>query len=221
MIVIQNLRKHYPGTATPQLDGASLSVKPGESISIRGASGCGKSTLLSLLAGFDSPDAGSIQINNVRLPFVSASQADSFRREHLGFVYQNFNLLDCLSVFDNIAFTARLKGNLDTQYQQQLMQALGIEKLAAQPIAHLSGGEQQRVAIARALNHRPSLLLADEPTGNLDEKTSMKVARLLFDLCKQTGTTVIVVTHASEVAEMANKPYLLHEGKVLPQTTGT
>ena len=129
-------------------------------------------------------------------------------------VFQSFNLLSCLSVEDNIAFTARLKGNVDRDYQQHIMQRLGISALAGQSAALLSGGEQQRVAIARALVHKPSLILADEPTGNLDEDNSEKVSSALYALCRELNTTLVVVTHSNEVAALAQRQCWLRHGKL-------
>lgn len=221
MLKINQLTRHFPGTAAPQIDALSLTVCDGQSVSIQGASGCGKSTLLSLIAGFDRPDSGHITYNDTSLLFEHARDADRFRRTQLGVVFQSYNLLDCLSVWDNIAFPARLKGNLDHHYQRDIMRQLGITKLENSEIQHLSGGEQQRVAIARALNHRPSLVLADEPTGNLDEATSERVARALIDTCKRTHTTLILVTHANEVAARTDISYRLHNGQLNTIVAGT
>jgi len=214
MLKIRHLSKQFGDDNKPVIDDLNLSLDTGQSVSIRGASGSGKSTLLSLIAGFDEPDSGSITVHNVTLPFKGEKQADRFRREHLGVVFQSFNLLGCLSVEDNIAFTARLKGNVDTDYQQYIMQRLGISALAGQSAALLSGGEQQRVAIARALVHKPSLILADEPTGNLDEDNSEKVSSALYALCRELNTTLVVVTHSNEVAALAQRQCWLRHGKL-------
>ncbi|GGW86780.1 ABC transporter ATP-binding protein [Alteromonas halophila] len=214
MLKIAHLSKHFPGTAAPQLDGLSLTVPAGQSVSIQGASGCGKSTLLSLIAGFELPDSGDITFNDTSLIFTHTRDADAFRRQQLGVVFQSFNLLDCLSVWDNIAFPARLKGNPDDTYQRDIMHQLDIAHLETAMIGSLSGGEQQRVAIARALAHRPALLLADEPTGNLDEATSERVTTALIDTCRHTGTTLMLVTHASEVADCTDVSYRLHNGQL-------
>ena len=214
MLKIHHLSKQFGDSNKPVIDDLNLSLDTGQSVSIRGASGSGKSTLLSLIAGFDEPDSGSITVHNVTLPFKGEKQADRFRREHLGVVFQSFNLLNCLSVEDNIAFTARLKGNVDRDYQQHIMQRLGISALAGQSAALLSGGEQQRVAIARALVHKPSLILADEPTGNLDEDNSEKVSSALYALCRELNTTLVVVTHSNEVAALAQRQCWLRHGKL-------
>ena len=214
MLKIRHLSKQFGDGNKPVIDDLNLSLDTGQSVSIRGASGSGKSTLLSLIAGFDEPDSGSITVHNVILPFKGEKQADRFRREHLGVVFQSFNLLSCLSVEDNIAFTARLKGNVDRDYQQHIMQRLGISALAGQSAALLSGGEQQRVAIARALVHKPSLILADEPTGNLDEDNSEKVSSALYALCRELNTTLVVVTHSNEVAALAQRQCWLRHGNL-------
>lgn len=220
MITINQLEKAYtPGQ--PIINKLNLQVATGASVSIRGASGSGKSTLLSLIAGFTDPDAGRIDIGPCTLPFSRDQQGDVFRKNQLGVIFQSFNLLDCLSVWDNIAFTARLKGNHDSAYQQSLMKQLGIAELARQPASRLSGGEQQRVAIARALVHRPALVLADEPTGNLDEQTSEQVADALYRVCQEHRTTLLVVTHSQEVALMADRSLWLHHGALVDDKVGS
>ncbi len=214
MLTIEQLTKQFSGTTSPQIDRLGLSVASGKSVSIQGASGCGKSTLLSLIAGFERPDSGSIHFNERSLNFRRARDADRFRRTQLGVIFQSYNLLDCLTVWDNIAFPARLKGNADRTYQRDMMDKLGIRELQNAHIQQLSGGEQQRVAIARALCHRPALVLADEPTGNLDEQTSDEVTAALINTCRQTGTTLLLVTHASEVARQTDEAYRLHNGRL-------
>jgi len=212
MIQIRDLVKQYPQTSAPIIDKLSLEVDNGTSVSIRGASGCGKSTLLSLMAGFEPADAGQIHIGTATLPFASGRQGDAFRRNELGVIFQSYNLLDCLNVWDNIAFTARLKGVTDKAYLRRLMAMLGISELSNKSASALSGGEQQRVAIARALAHRPAVVLADEPTGNLDETTSETVTQALYTTCTELNTTLVVVTHSNEVAEQANRPLWLRHG---------
>ncbi|MBT3136912.1 ABC transporter ATP-binding protein [Alteromonas sp. ALT199] len=219
MLTIKDLKKSFSKTGVELINNLSLTVKTGESVSIQGASGCGKSTLLSLIAGFETPDGGDIAVNGLSIAGYSkldntskARDIDNFRKQHLGIVFQSFNLFDCFNVWDNIAFTARLKGNVDKDYQLALMDELGILPLAQKPLSQLSGGEQQRCAIARALVHRPSLILADEPTGNLDETTSETVSDLLFQTCKQANTSLVVVTHSQDVAIKADSVLRLHKG---------
>ncbi|WP_334049541.1 ABC transporter ATP-binding protein [Alteromonas gracilis] len=214
MLIINKLKKSFTDPEKPLLNNLELALNSAESISIQGASGCGKSTLLSLIAGFDRPDSGDILIDNLSITkrTNNAHDIDRFRKNKLGIVFQSFNLFDCFNAWDNIAFTARLKGNYDKGYQQALMQQLGIIALSKKPLSQLSGGEQQRCAIARALVHRPSLVLADEPTGNLDETTSESVADLLYQTCKNTNTALVVVTHSSDVAKRADRVMRLHKG---------
>lgn len=214
MLIINKLKKSFTDPEKPLLNNLELALNSAESISIQGASGCGKSTLLSLIAGFDRPDSGDILIDNLSITkrTNNAHDIDRFRKNKLGIVFQSFNLFDCFNAWDNIAFTARLKGNYDKGYQQALMQQLGIIALSKKPLSQLSGGEQQRCAIARALVHRPSLVLADEPTGNLDETTSESVSDLLYQTCKNTNTALVVVTHSSDVAKRADRVMRLHKG---------
>ena len=219
MLTIKELKKSFSKAEAPLINNLNLTVNPGESVSIQGASGCGKSTLLSLIAGFESADSGDITVNGLAITSAGnydnntlARDIDKFRKQHLGIVFQSFNLFDCFNVWDNIAFTARLKGNFDKSYQLALMEKLGILPLAQKPLSQLSGGEQQRCAIARALVHRPALILADEPTGNLDETTSETVSDLLFETCKQANTSLVLVTHSQDVAIKADSVLRLHKG---------
>lgn len=214
MIAVSNLCKRYPGSEYPILNMLDIHVEAGQSISIQGASGCGKSTLLALLAGFEQCDSGSIVIAERSLQHLSRQQADTFRMNHLGVVFQQFNLLDCFNVWDNVAFTARLKGNYSQPRQCQLLEKLGLKQHHSSPISQLSGGEQQRVAIARALNHLPDVVLADEPTGNLDEQTSDVVSAMLFNYCREQSAALVVVTHSGEVARYAQSQYRLHQGRL-------
>lgn len=220
MLQLHQVTLRYPGAAGPILDNLSLTVPAGHSASIQGASGCGKSTLLSVIAGLIRADAGLIQLGDHVLSDLPSQAQDAFRRQSLGLVYQQFNLLSCFNVWDNIAFTARLKGNFQPDYQHRLMALMDISHLAGAPLAQLSGGEQQRVAICRALNHQPALVLADEPTGNLDEATSERVADALYTVCRDTHTSLIVVTHSAEVATRADTCFRLHNGRLEPLTDG-
>ena len=214
MIAVSDLIKHYPDSATPIIDQLSLNVIAGQSVSIQGASGCGKSTLLALLAGFEQSSGGTIMIAGHALESLSQEAADAFRMHHLGVIFQQFNLLDCFNVWDNVAFTARLKGNYNASRQQSLLENLGLAERHKAPVSMLSGGEQQRVAIARALNHQPDVVLADEPTGNLDEQTSDVVSQLLFNYCQEQGAALVVVTHSPDVARRAQTQYRLHQGRL-------
>ena len=214
MIAVSDLLKHYPDSSSPIIDQLSLNVIAGQSVSIQGASGCGKSTLLALLAGFEQSSGGTTVIAGHALERLSQEAADAFRMHHLGVIFQQFNLLDCFNVWDNVAFTARLKGNYNASRQQTLLNNLGLAERHKAPVSMLSGGEQQRVAIARALNHLPDVVLADEPTGNLDEQTSDIVSQLLFNYCQEQGAALVVVTHSSDVARRAQTQYRLHQGRL-------
>lgn len=192
-----------------------VNLPPGGQMSIQGESGSGKSTLLHMLAGLDKPDSGQLTVNQLDLTTIGERQADHYRRSTVGLIFQRFNLIDCLSVYDNLCLPARLNNNLDSGYIAQLLDALGIAQHSKKRPNQLSGGEQQRVAIARALSHKPALLLADEPTGNLDNKNSSKVAKLLYEQCLRLQTSLVVVTHSSAVAALAEQHYLMKDGKLM------
>jgi putative ABC transport system ATP-binding protein len=196
------------------LDRLDLHLESKHSIAISGDSGSGKSTLLNILAALDSADKGVVKVAGLTLNNMSEVQADQFRKKHLGIVFQQFNLIDCLSVWDNITFPARLNGLPISRYHNDLLEQLGLSAHKHKLPVNLSGGEQQRVAIARALSHQPSLVLADEPTGNLDDSNSQRVSELLFGLCKQLGLTLVVVTHSPKVAAFADTRLLLQQGRL-------
>jgi len=217
MIKVSHLSKSIiDGTRTKLvLEDASFSVEQGHSLSITGESGAGKSTLLHLLAALDKPDTGEIIVNNLRLDnSIKEVQADNYRKTQLGMVFQQFNLIDCLSVWDNVSFTARLNKAYDQPYIEQLLEQLDVLRHKNKLPVELSGGEQQRVSVARALAHRPKVLLADEPTGNLDDKNSALVANLLFSLCSSTNTSLIIVTHSQDIASQADRHLRLSNGKL-------
>jgi putative ABC transport system ATP-binding protein len=206
----------------------------GKSVSIRGASGSGKSTLLHLLAALDKPDEGQILLggvlrsdttNNITndITALSESQADNYRMSTIGIVFQRYNLIDVVSVLDNIYLPARLNAingrPVDVGYIDTIIEALGVSKHINKLPNQLSGGEQQRVAIARALAHKPKLLLADEPTGNLDNKNSDIVSRLLIDTCAQLKTTLVLVTHSERVAKLTDQQVFLSEGRLVSEAS--
>lgn len=217
MIYAQQICKSYQDGDWRQavLCDLDLNLPAGGQMSIQGESGSGKSTLLHLLAGLDKPDSGQLRVNQLDLTSVGERQADHFRRSTVGLIFQRFNLVDCLSVYDNLCLPARLNNNLDSDYIQQLLDELGIAQHCKKLPNQLSGGEQQRVAIARALSHKPALLLADEPTGNLDNKNSGIVANLLYQQCHRLQTTLVVVTHSSAVAAQAQEHYLMQNGNLV------
>ena len=192
----------------------SLSIKQGECIALMGDSGSGKTTLLNLIAGLEPIQTGDIKVAGFSLADASDSQLSQLRKEYLGIIFQQFNLLSGLSVKDNIEFSAKLAGRFQPNYGHQLAKELGIESLMAKFPATLSGGEMQRVAIARALNAQPDLLLADEPTGNLDSTNSEHVVEQLVKLAKSNNTALLMVTHSREVARRMDKVYRLANGRL-------
>ena len=240
MLKIVNISKSFEdGTAQQKiLDRLSFVIEAGKSVSIRGASGSGKSTLLHLLAALDKPDEGQIllggvlrsdTINNITnditndITALSESQADNYRMSTIGIVFQRYNLIDVVSVLDNIYLPARLNAingrPVDVGYIDTIIEGLGVSKHINKLPNQLSGGEQQRVAIARALAHKPKLLLADEPTGNLDNKNSDIVSRLLIDTCAQLKTTLVLVTHSERVAKLTDQQVFLSEGRLVSEAS--
>ncbi|WP_026377110.1 ABC transporter ATP-binding protein [Aestuariibacter salexigens] len=216
MIKVSGVCKRYAqGQRTQQvLNNLNLDLAKGESAAILGASGCGKSTLLNLLAVLETPDSGNIQVAGQHVTQFNEGEADNYRRQHVGIVFQRFNLIQGLDVWDNVCFPARLNNNLDADYVDSLLHRLGLTDKRHAAVEQLSGGEQQRVAIVRALAHKPLLVLADEPTGNLDEHNSTLVTELLYQLCEDTDTTLIIVTHSQVVAGRARHRYTLSQGKL-------
>jgi putative ABC transport system ATP-binding protein len=216
MICIKNLHKEIvDGTSRKTiLSKLDLNLAVGTSLAISGDSGSGKSTLLHIIATLDNADSGSIKVGNVALESISSIQADLYRKQQLGIVFQQFNLIDCLSVWDNLCFPARLNSIEPNSYHQQLLNDLGLTEHKDKLPMHLSGGEQQRLAIARALAHKPELVLADEPTGNLDDKNSDIVSELLFEQCKKLSMTLIVVTHSKSIAQKADEHLIMQNGRL-------
>jgi putative ABC transport system ATP-binding protein len=234
MLQIVKLSKSFKDGTTQQkiLDQLSFNISAGQSVSIQGASGSGKSTLLHLLAALDKPDEGKILLNvssisdiNTRTDITAFSehQADKYRMSTIGIVFQKYNLIDVVSVLDNIYLPAKLNAingrQVDTSYINALIESLGVSRHIHKLPNQLSGGEQQRVAIARALAHKPKLLLADEPTGNLDSKNSDIVSRLLIDTCAQLNTTLVLVTHSERVAGLCNQQVLLSQGRLVTEAS--
>jgi putative ABC transport system ATP-binding protein len=192
-------------------------VSPGECVALLGQSGSGKSTLLHLIGGLDRPDGGEIKINGESLTALGEPDRTLFRRRHLGFIYQFFNLVPTLTVEENVLLPLELNGKLQGPWRDRtmaLMHEIGLGNRSASYPDRLSGGEQQRVAIVRALAHDPLLVLADEPTGNLDTKTGEQVLQVLDRLVRQAGKTLVVVTHAKEIAEFADRALWLEDGKL-------
>ena len=198
------------------LDGIDLEIERGTFTAIIGTSGSGKSTLLNMLGGLDTPTQGSIRIGNTELEGLNSEQAAVFRRKQIGFIFQNYNLIPVLTVWENIIFPLSLDAQKpDRQFIMQVVKLLGLEnKLDALP-GNLSGGQQQRVAIARALASKPSIILADEPTGNLDSKTSNDVIGLLKMTGKEFQQTIVMITHNPEIAQMADRIVRIEDGRIV------
>ena len=201
------------------LDKVELSIQRGETVALRGRSGSGKSTLLNLVGGIDTPDAGIVQVAGVDVTTLSEHDRTLFRRRHVGFVYQSFNLVPTLDVADNIRLVLELNnvpGSEASKRIEQLLTDVGLADRAGSYPDVLSGGEQQRVAIARALAHRPEVLLADEPTGNLDDATAENVLTLLDRLVRDSGRTMLIATHSQHVASYCDRVLQLHNGRLQP-----
>jgi putative ABC transport system ATP-binding protein len=217
---LADLRKGYEegGRVHAVLDGASLRIEPGERVAILGPSGSGKSTLLNLICGIDLPDAGSVTIGDVDLTTLSEVERTRFRRRHIGFVFQFFNLLPTLTVLENLLLPIELKGPVgphEEERARRLLERVGLLDRSDAFPDRLSGGEQQRVALARALVHEPDLVLADEPTGNLDEDMATQVAELLADLVRGERGTLIVVTHSRVLASRMDRVFRLDHGRIV------
>ena len=214
------LKKYYgKGEALVKaLDGVDLEIERGKFTAIIGTSGSGKSTLLNMLGGLDTPSEGSIQIGNTELAKLNSEQATIFRRNHIGFIFQNYNLVPVLSVWENIVFPISLDGRKpDEKFIMEIVRLLGLEKKLDGLPNNLSGGQQQRVAIARALASKPAIILADEPTGNLDSKTSDDVIGLLKLTSKEFNQTIVMITHNPDIAQMADRIVRIEDGRIVFQ----
>ena len=221
-IILQarGLKKYYGRgeTQVRALDGVDLDIERGKFTAIIGTSGSGKSTLLNMLGGLDTPSAGSIKVGNTELASLNSEQATIFRRKQIGFVFQNYNLVPVLNVWENIIFPISLDGRKpDKKFILQIVSLLGLEKKLESLPGSLSGGQQQRVAIARALASKPSIILADEPTGNLDSKTSDDVIGLLKMTSQEFDQTIVMITHNPEIAPMADRVIRIEDGQIVMQ----
>lgn len=198
------------------LDGVALNVEPGEFVAIVGTSGSGKSTLLHMLGGLDTPTSGSVEVGGKELSKMNDDQLTIFRRRNIGFIFQNYNLVPILNVYENIVLPIELDGEKpDKTFINKIVKMLGLtEKLNNLP-NNLSGGQQQRVAIARALATKPAIILADEPTGNLDNKTSQEVLGLLKMTSQQFHQTIVMITHNSEIAQLADRIVRIEDGRIV------
>ena len=218
VVQTKNLTKTYAmGEMQVQaLDGVDFSVSAGEFVAIIGKSGSGKSTLLHMLGGLDVPSAGRVVVDGNDVAAMDRTQLALFRRRRVGFIFQQYNLIPDLNVWDNIIFPLALDGvAIDTEFIDELLTALHIADKRDRMPSQLSGGEQQRVAIARALAMRPALILADEPTGNLDTTTSHEVMGLIRTLAAKLGQTLIVVTHDIDIAQLADRIIRIEDGRVV------
>ena len=212
------LKKYYGSkdNMVRALDGVDLEIERGKFTAIIGTSGSGKSTLLHMLGGLDTPTEGSIRIGSTELSALNGEQATIFRRRQIGFVFQNYNLVPVLTVWENIVFPISLDAQKpDKEFIMHVVKLLGLEaKLDSLP-GNLSGGQQQRVAIGRALAGKPSIILADEPTGNLDSKTSDDVIGLLKMTSREFSQTIVMITHNPEIAQMADRIVRIEDGKIV------
>ncbi len=216
VLSIRNLSKSFFSAGEPVhvLRGVDLDVAAGERVALTGESGSGKSTLLHLIAGLDAADGGSIAIEDIEITKLPDASRAALRRDRLGLVFQQFNLIPSLIVEDNLAFQARIAGRHDAAWHRELIERLGLGPLLKRYPEQLSGGQQQRVAIGRALAIKPSLLLADEPTGNLDEATADDVLALARDLVARTGCGFLMVTHSLHLAATLDRNVTLHAGLI-------
>lgn len=213
-----DLKKYY-GTEpniTRALDGVSLTVTGGEFIAIVGTSGSGKSTLLNMIGGLDVPTSGKVLVDGKDLSTLKDEQLTIFRRRKIGFIFQNYNLVPVLNVYENIVLPVELDGDkVDKKFMQEVVQMLALEDKLNNMPNNLSGGQQQRVAIARALISKPAIVLADEPTGNLDSRTSNDVLGLLKVTSQKFHQTLVMITHNNEIAQLADRIVRIEDGKVV------
>ena len=212
------LKKYYGAkpNITRALDGVTLSIEKGEFVAIVGASGSGKSTLLNMIGGLDVPTSGKVIVDGRELSTLKDEQLTIFRRRKIGFIFQNYNLVPVLNVYENIVLPVELDGNkVDKKFMKEVVQMLGLEDKLNNMPNNLSGGQQQRVAIARALVSKPAIVLADEPTGNLDSKTSADVLGLLKTTSQKFHQTLVMITHNNEIAQLADRIIRIEDGKIV------
>ena len=212
-----DLKKYY-GTEpniTKALDGVTLSIEQGEFVAIVGTSGSGKSTLLNMMGGLDVPTSGSVKVKGKELAELNDEQLTIFRRRNIGFIFQNYNLVPVLNVYENIVLPVELDGDtVDKKFMVEVVRLLALENKLNNMPNNLSGGQQQRVAIARALIAKPAIVLADEPTGNLDSRTSSDVLGLLEETSSQFRQTLVMITHNNEVAQLADRIIRIEDGRI-------
>ena len=214
----RELKKYYGkgDTLVKALSLPDIDVEKGEFVSIVGTSGSGKSTLLHMLGGLDLPTSGKVLVEGKDISRLNEEQLTIFRRRKIGFVFQSFNLVPVLNVYENIVLPVELDGcKVDKAYVEEVIETLGLDKKRYNLPSQLSGGQQQRVAIARALATKPAIILADEPTGNLDSKTSMDVILLMQSISRKFHQTTIMITHNEEIAQMADRIIRIEDGRVV------
>ena len=220
MIVLEtvNLKKYYgvEPNITKALDGINFTVEKGEFVAIVGTSGSGKSTLLNMIGGLDRPTSGIVKIQGKNLLELNDEQLTIFRRRNIGFIFQNYNLVPMLNVYENIVLPVELDGDIvDQKFMDNVVMMLGLEDKLNNMPNNLSGGQQQRVAIARALITKPAIVLADEPTGNLDSKTSAEVLGLIKRTSAEFRQTVVMITHNNDIARLADRIVRIEDGKIV------
>ena len=213
-----DLKKYYgvQPNVTRALDGVNFSVEKGEFVAIVGTSGSGKSTLLNMIGGLDTPTSGSVIVGQDNLSKLNDDQLTIFRRQKIGFIFQNYNLVPILSVYENIVLPVDLNGDrVDRAFLGNILDMLNLNGLEKKMPNQLSGGQQQRVAIARALITKPAIILADEPTGNLDSKSSTDVLKLIKLTSMELGQTVVMITHNNDIAKLAGRIVRIEDGKIV------
>ena len=217
LLKMENIERHYetPAGVVKALDGVTIEIEEGERVVLLGPSGSGKTTLLNCFSALDSPTGGTYTFMGREVPRNHSEQMTSFRREHIGYVFQFFNLLQDLTVLENILLIQELSGNKDSQRAKELLKLVGLEAEVDRFPGEISGGQQQRVAIARSIAKRPSLLLGDELTGNLDTETSQKVMTALVKACKQENITAVFVTHDEGLVQYATRVIRIDSGKII------
>jgi lipoprotein-releasing system ATP-binding protein len=215
------LHKTFADSTAPieVLRGASLILHKGHNLAITGQSGSGKSTFLNIICGLEGFDAGTVEWSGTSIRELGEGPLSRLRSRFFGFIFQAYYLIPELNALENVLIAARITGRLDRETREraiQLMELVGLQNRLRHSVLKLSGGERQRVAIARALMNRPKVILADEPTGNLDERTAATVMQLIFEVCQQEGSSLLLVTHNPEFAKLTQQPFVLHEGILSP-----
>ncbi|EJP6473605.1 ABC transporter ATP-binding protein [Clostridium sp. FAM 1755] len=218
ILQITNLKKYYgeEPNLVKALDGVNITIEKGEFVSVVGTSGSGKSTLLHMMGGLDNYTSGSVIVRDKELSNMNKEELVIFRRRNIGFIFQSYNLVPMLNVYENIVLPLELDGeSVDKPFLNKIVKILALEDKLQNMVNNLSGGQQQRVAIARALLTKPAIILADEPTGNLDSKTSADVMGLLKMTSKKFSQTIVMITHNNEIAQLADRIIRIEDGKVM------